>query len=52
MDRDHEYMPASLLKSQFDTLEEPGKDEGVLVISIAGDPPEIAEALAGRFLDR
>ena len=48
-DRDHEYMPASLLKSQFDTLEEPGVDESPLVISIAGDPPDIAASLAVRF---
>lgn len=33
--RSHQYMPASLLKSQFDTLEEPQNDEyDVFVVSI------------------
>jgi len=33
------FMPASLLASQFDTLEEPGADEPVLVVD-AGQPVE------------
>ena len=33
--RDHEYMPASLLDSQFAALEEPGEDENVLVLEIS-----------------
>jgi carbohydrate kinase (thermoresistant glucokinase family) len=37
--RRHEYMPASLLKSQFDTLEEPLPGEPVIVID-AGATPE------------
>ncbi|KLT65239.1 gluconokinase [Pedobacter sp. BMA] len=33
--RSHQYMPSSLLKSQFDTLEKPGlEEEDVLVVSI------------------
>jgi len=49
MKRSHQYMPSSLLKSQFDTLEEPQNDEqDVLTVSI--DQPiqavvaEIAQA--------
>jgi len=38
--RHHEYMPASLLKSQFETLEEPSPDEPVLIVD-AGDPPDV-----------
>ena len=37
--RHHEYMPASLLESQFETLEEPMPGEPVLVVD-AGDPPD------------
>ena len=38
--RHHEYMPASLLESQFETLEEPMPGEPVLVVD-AGDPPDV-----------
>jgi gluconokinase len=38
--RRHEYMPASLLRSQFETLEEPLPSEPATTID-AGDPPEI-----------
>src|SRR5271165_3256301 len=38
--RHHEYMPASLLKSQFETLEEPMPGEPVITVD-AGDTPEI-----------
>ncbi len=37
--RHHEYMPASLLKSQFETLEEPRPDEGIVTVD-AGETPE------------
>jgi len=37
--RHHEYMPASLLHSQFDTLEPPDPGEPVVTID-AGEPPE------------
>jgi len=37
--RHHEYMPASLLKSQFEALEEPGPDEPVIAVD-AGLSPE------------
>jgi carbohydrate kinase (thermoresistant glucokinase family) len=34
--RHHEYMPATLLDSQLQTLEEPGPDEPVIQVDIAG----------------
>ena len=40
--RHHEYMPASLLTSQFEALEEPSPGEPVIVVDV-NDPPE-AEA--------
>jgi gluconokinase len=42
--RHHEYMPASLLKSQFDTLEEPAPDEPVVTIDADASPEEEATA--------
>jgi len=42
--RSHEYMPASLLDSQFATLEVPGADENVLTVSVT----EPVEAIASR----
>ncbi len=45
--RHHEYMPASLLKSQFETLEEPAPGEPVTVVD-AGDPPYIE---VQKFID-
>jgi gluconokinase len=48
----HEYMPASLLRSQFDTLEEPTPDEpGVLTVDAGGSADEeVAEVLAALNL--
>ena len=40
--RHHEYMPASLLRSQFDTLEEPRANEHAITVPIDGMPEEIA----------
>ncbi|HTU52601.1 MAG TPA: gluconokinase [Acetobacteraceae bacterium] len=34
--RTHRYMPASLLHSQFETLEEPGADEHPIVVPVEG----------------
>ena len=42
--RVHEYMPASLLDSQFATLEEPAADEPVIAIDAALSPEAEAEA--------
>src|SRR6202046_3728879 len=38
--RHHEYMPASLLRSQFDTLEEPTPDEPVVTVDAGGGANE------------
>ena len=43
--RAHAYMPASLLQSQFDALEEPHADENAIVIPIDGPPDEIVESI-------
>ena len=50
--RHHEYMPASLLRSQFDTLEEPTPDErGVVTIDAGGSPDvEVAAIIAALGL--
>lgn len=42
--RRHEYMPASLLDSQFSALEEPGPDEPAVAVAAALPPEEEAEA--------
>jgi len=43
------YMPPSLLRSQFDTLEVPHADENALVMSIELSPEEIVEAVLGKL---
>jgi len=51
--RSHQYMPSSLLQSQFDTLEEPQADEtDVFVVSIDQEIPGIVEDIvkAGLIL--
>ena len=49
--RHHEYMPASLLKSQFDTLEEPAPDEPVVTVDAGGSPDaEVAAIVAALNL--
>jgi gluconokinase len=40
------FMPAILLQSQFETLEEPGPGENPIVVSVAAEP----EAIAARVL--
>lgn len=47
--RKHEYMPASLLDSQFATLEMPAADENVLTVSIL-DPVDTIAARIARSL--
>ena len=45
--RHHEYMPASLLRSQFDALEEPTPDEPVITVDAGGSPEtEVAAVVA------
>jgi gluconokinase len=49
--RHHEYMPASLLKSQFATLEEPTPDEPVVTVDVGESPEsEVAAAIAALGL--
>lgn len=43
--RDHEYMPSSLLRSQFETLEVPAGDERVITVNIEGSVNDITEQL-------
>jgi carbohydrate kinase (thermoresistant glucokinase family) len=40
--RQHRYMPPSLLRSQFETLEEPGKDENPLTVRVHDSIAETA----------
>jgi carbohydrate kinase (thermoresistant glucokinase family) len=46
--RDH-FMPSGLLDSQLETLEPPGADENVVVVSAEGTPQEIADAVVSRL---
>lgn len=47
--RQHEYMPLALLRSQFDTLEEPGPEEEALVVSIEAPVEAIVDAITARL---
>ena len=40
--REGHFMPASLLKNQFDMLQEPGPDEHAVTVYIAASPEDIA----------
>jgi gluconokinase len=49
--RHHEYMPASLLHSQFEALEEPSPDELVVTVDAGGSPDaEVAAIIAALDL--
>ena len=49
--RHHEYMPASLLSSQFDALEEQTPDEPVVTVDAGGSPEtEVAAVIAALGL--
>jgi carbohydrate kinase (thermoresistant glucokinase family) len=43
--RNGHFMPASLLQSQIDTLEEPGPDEDPLTVDVGPSPRQIAETI-------
>jgi carbohydrate kinase (thermoresistant glucokinase family) len=43
--RAHQYMPASLLRSQFETLEEPGEDEHAVLVQVHGSIAETVTTL-------
>jgi gluconokinase len=47
--RHHEYMPASLLDSQFATLEEPTPDEHPVTVDVAGTPDQIVAAALAQL---
>jgi gluconokinase len=44
--RQHRYMPASLLDSQFATLEPP---QAAIAVDVSGDPRSCVEAIAGAI---
>jgi gluconokinase len=44
-ERHAHFMPASLIDSQFATLEEPAADEGAVVIPVDTPPPAIVDAI-------
>jgi carbohydrate kinase (thermoresistant glucokinase family) len=48
-ERQHEYMPASLLDSQFAAFEEPAADEEVVRVSIDQEPGEIVGEIVERL---
>lgn len=48
-DRDHEYMPLSLLESQFATLEPLGPDEPHLDIDVSQTPDAIVRSIISRL---
>jgi gluconokinase len=43
------YMPASLLQSQYDALQEPAPDEKAMVVSIEEPPAVLVERIAATF---
>jgi len=47
--RQHRYMPPTLLRSQFETLEEPGEDEHPLVVPVHGSVAETVIELLQRL---
>lgn len=50
--RHEHFMPLGLLDSQFAALEEPGPDEGAVVVPIAGTPAEIVRAIVAGLVAR
>ncbi len=47
--RENHFMPASLMASQFATLEPPGPDEAALVLDITAQPETIIAATAAQL---
>jgi gluconokinase len=47
--RRNHFMPASLLKSQFSVLEEPGADENPVVVSIAMSPRRVVATIVEQL---
>jgi gluconate kinase len=42
-------MPSSLLKSQFDALEEPGPEENPLTVSVDATPDQIVDHILAEL---
>jgi carbohydrate kinase (thermoresistant glucokinase family) len=49
LQRQHRYMPPTLLRSQFETLEEPGEDEHPVVVTVHGSIAETVTELLRRL---
>ena len=47
--RQHHYMPPALLRSRFETLEEPGEDERSVVVTVHGSIAETVTELLQRL---
>lgn len=47
--RDHEYMPATLLQSQYDTLEPLADDEDGIRVSVVATPAEIVDDVIAHY---
>ena len=47
--RDHEYMPATLLQSQYDTLEPLAADEDGIRVSVVSTPEEIVDIVLADY---
>jgi ribose 5-phosphate isomerase A len=47
--RSGHFMPASLLQSQIDTLEEPGPDEGSLIVDVGPPARDVADQIIRRL---
>jgi gluconokinase len=47
--RQHRYMPPTLLRNQFETLEEPGEDEHPVVVRVHGSIAETVTELLQRL---
>lgn len=46
--RTNHYMPASLVDSQFATLEEPGPDERPIIVTVDAKPPQIVQDILAK----
>jgi gluconokinase len=47
--RKNHFMPESLLKSQFATLEPPGPDENAIDVPIADTPDKVADTVVKKL---
>ena len=47
--RQHRYMPPTLLRSQFETIEEPGEDEHPVIVTVSGSIADTVTELLTRL---